>query len=174
MTSENYFLKEIKSSDIEYIYKGLSNPKITKHYDVHYSTLEATKAQMEWYEKLKTNGTGIWWGIYGKVDKQFYGAAGFNELEKRHKKAEIGLWLLEAYWGKGILKEIMPKLFDIGFAELGLNRIEGYVVSENNKCKRAIEKINFTHEGTMREYEYKNGNKIDVDIYAILKSEWQT
>jgi len=173
MTTENYRLKEIIESDIHHIHKGLSNPEITKYYDVHFPTIAHTEAQMEWYRNLKKEGTGIWWGIYGKEDDQFRGAAGFNGLEKKHRKAEIGMWLLKEYWGKGILKEVMPKLFDVGFDRLNLNRIEGYVVHENIKCKSALEKINFTYEGTMRECEVKNGKLISVDIYAILQSEWK-
>ncbi len=172
METENYILKEIESADIENVHKGLSNPDITRFYDVHFSTLEDTEEQMEWYRDLKESGTGIWWGIYDKKD-QFCGAGGFNSLNKQHKKAEIGLWLLKEHWGKGILKEIMPKLFEYGFTKLELNRIEGFVVSENTKCKSALEKINFQYEGTMRECEIKNGKKINVDLYSILKSEWQ-
>ena len=173
MKTENYILKEIEESDINNIHKGLSNPDITKYYDVHFSTLEETKEQMEWYRNLKKDGTGIWWGIYDKSDNEFCGAGGFNSLDKKHRKAEIGLWLLKEYWGKGILKKIMPKLFEKGFTELDLNRIEGYVVSDNTKCKNALEKINFTYEGTMRECEMKNNEKISVDFYSILKNEWK-
>ena len=172
MKTANYYLKEIEAKDIVHIHQGLSNPEITKYYDVHYSTLEETKEQMQWYSDLKKEGTGIWWGIYGTEDHQFRGACGFNGLEKIHKKAEIGLWLLQEYWGNGILREVMPILFEKGFRALQLNRIEGYVVSDNAKCKRALEKINFTYEGTMRECEIKNGKVISIDIYAILKSEW--
>ena len=172
MKTTNYYLKEIDNSDIENIYRGLSNPEITKYYDVHFPSIEATKEQMDWYSTLKREGTGIWWGIYDIEDNQFCGAGGFNSLEKQHEKAEIGLWLLKEYWGKGILKEVMPILFEQGFNELGLNRIEGYVLNDNVKCKRALEKINFTFEGTMREFEIKNGKKIDVDIYSLLKNEW--
>jgi len=171
--TENYILKEIEDSDINNIHKGLSNPDITKYYDVHFSTLEETKVQMEWYRDLKKNRTGIWWGIYDETDDEFCGAGGFNSLDNKHKKAEIGLWLLKDYWGKGILNKIMPKLFEKGFTELDLNRIEGYVVSDNTKCKRALEKINFTYEGTKRESEIKNGQKISVDFYSILRSEWE-
>jgi len=173
MTTANFYLKEIEPVDIENIHKGLSNPEITKYYDVHYDTLEETKSQIEWYKSLKETGTGIWWGIFGKTDHQFYGAGGFNNLEKKHKKAEIGLWILKEHWGKGIFKEIMPKLFELGFTQLHLNRIEGYVVKENIKCNKAVKKINFTHEGTMRECEIKNGEKVDYEIYAILKREWE-
>lgn len=168
-----YQLKEIKESDINHIHRGLSDPDVTRYYDVHFPTLEATREQMQWYASLKEEGTGIWWGIYDRNDK-FCGAGGFNGHEKKHKKAEIGLWLLKEYWGRGILKIVMPVLFDRGFKELGLNRIEGFVDSENTKCKVALEKINFTHEGCLRESEIKNGRKISIDIYSILKSEWES
>lgn len=172
METSNYILREIQDSDIKNIHRGLSNLEITKYYDVHFDTLEDTKEQMEWYRTLKKEGTGIWLGIYDKQNDDFCGAGGFNNLEKEHQKAEIGLWLLKDFWGKGILKEVMPKLFELGFTDLNLNRIEGYVVSENTKCKNALEKIHFTYEGTMRECEIKNGEKINVDFYSILKSEW--
>lgn len=173
MTTKNFTLKEIEDKDIKAVYKGLSNPEITKYYDVHFSTLEETKEQMEWYKNLRVEGTGIWWGIYDS-NNQFCGAGGFNSLDKTHQKAEIGLWLYKSFWGKGILKEVMPALFNYGFTNLNLNRIEGFVVSDNAKCKRALEKINFYHEGTMRECEIKNGEKINVAIYSILKSEWMS
>ena len=127
---------------------------------------------MEWYRNLKKEGTGIWWGIYGIADHHFRGACGFNDLEKTHRKAEIGMWLLKEYWGQGILKEVMPKIFEHGFTQLNLNRIEGFVDHENKKCKAALEKINFTFEGTMRESEIKDGEKLSTDIYSILKSDW--
>ncbi|CAA0166275.1 GNAT family N-acetyltransferase [Tenacibaculum maritimum] len=174
MSTANYFLKEIVASDINNIHKGLSDTDITRYYDVHFSTLEETKIQMKWYQNLKENGTGIWWGIYDKINQQFCGAGGFNDINKKHKKAEIGFWLLKEYWGKGILKEVMPQLFQIGFTKLNLNRIEGYVLSDNIKCKNALKKVNFTYEGTMREHEIKDNVKISVAIYAILKSEWSS
>lgn len=172
MITKNYKLKQVEAADIHHIHAGLSNPEITKYYAVHYPTLESTKEQMDWYAKLVLEGTGIWWCILDKETDEFYGAGGYNDLDKTHRKAEIGLWLLKEHWGKGILTEVMPKLFEYGFTELNLNRIEGFVVHENKKCKSALEKINFTFEGTMRECEIKNGEKIDVDVYAILRSDW--
>lgn len=173
MITKRYQLKEVASSDIVNIHKGLSNPEITKYYAVHFPTLEATKEQMAWYENLKKEGTGIWFCILDKTNHAFCGAGGYNSLDRENQKAEIGLWLLKEYWGKGILTEVMPKLFDYGFTELGLNRIEGFVDHENSKCKRALEKINFSFEGTMRESEIKNGEKLNVDIYSIIKSDWE-
>ena len=171
--TENFYLKEIESDDIENIFKGLSNHEITRYYDVHFSSLKETEEQMKWYRELKEEGTGIWWGIYQESDDEFCGAAGFNGRLAEHKKAEIGMWLLTEHWGKGILPEILTALFEYGFEKLDLNRIEGLVDHENSKCKRALEKIHFVHEGTLREYEIKDGRNVDLDVYAILKKDWK-
>ncbi len=171
MKTERFILKEIQDEDIKFIHRGLSDERVTKHYAVHFPTLEDTREQMDWYADLKKNGTGIWWGIYDATG-EFYGAGGFNGLDKDNKKAEIGLWLYPEFWGKGILTEVMPLLFQAGFNELGLNRIEGFVESTNSKCKKALEKINFKYEGTLRECELKDGQYLDVDIYAIIKRDF--
>lgn len=173
METQRFVLREITQDDIQSVYKGLSNPQVTQYYAVSFPTLEATQEQMDWYDDLKKNGTGLWWGIYSKSNQEFCGAGGYNGLEKSHLKAEIGFWLLPEYWGQGILKEVMPKLFELGFEQLQLNRIEGFVDSDNQKCKRALEKINFQYEGTLREWEIKDGDFVDVDVYALLKKDWK-
>ena len=172
MTTENYLLREIENGDISNIYLGLSDPEVTKFYDVHFDSLEATKEQMKWYADLKKNGTGMWWGIYNRKEDVFCGATGFNNLDINNQKAEIGFWLLKKYWGLGILKEVMPLLLKVGFNEMQLNRIEGFVVSNNVASKKVLNKSKFKHEGTMRECELKNGERISLDIYSLLRSEW--
>lgn len=166
--TDRFLLKEIVQEDIHHIHKGLSDESVTQYYAVHFPTLEATQEQMDWYANLKATETGLWWGIYTKDTNEFCGAGGYNDLDKINRKAEIGFWLLPEFWGKGILKEVMPQLFQMGFTDLNLHRIEGFVEADNAKCRRALEKVNFTHEGTMRQCEIKNDKYIDVAIYAII------
>ena len=68
------------------------------------------------------------------------------------------------------MNEAMPLLCDYGFDKLGLHRIEGIVETENINCKKAMSKLNFDLEGTMRECEIKNGKFISLDIYAKLSN----
>lgn len=160
-----FLLREIVESDIHHIYHGLSHPLIIKHYGVSYDSLEATKEQMAWY----ASPSQYWWAICSMDDQEFYGAGGLNDLSQAHKKAEIGLWLLPEAWGKGIMQEVMISICKYGFERLGLHRIEGFVESNNQNCKRAMAKLDFEHEGTMRDCEIKEGQFISVDIYAKLK-----
>jgi [ribosomal protein S5]-alanine N-acetyltransferase len=120
---------------------------------------------------LEKEGIGIWWAVCSLDNKTFYGAGGLNNLSKEHKKAEIGFWLLTDYWGQGILKEAMPLICEYGFNKLSLHRIEGFVETDNLNCKKAIVKLEFKHEGTMRDCEIKNGKFVSVDIYSKLKTD---
>jgi len=162
-------LRSIIDSDQENIYLGLSHPDVIKYYGISFKTFEATKDQMIWFQHLEKNGTGKWWTIYSSITGQFLGAAGFNDLNKELKKAEIGFWLLPEFWSKGYMQEAMPLICDYGFNELELKRIEGIVESENLNCKRAIEKLGFTLENSSRDSDLKNGKLISLDTYIKLK-----
>lgn len=169
--TERFLLRQFVDSDLANVYKGLSDPKIIKYYGVSYNTLEETKAQMKFFADLEKEKTGIWWAICSLNNKTFYGAGGLNSLNKEHKKAEIGFWLLTAFWGKGIMTEVMPLICNYGFKNMDLHRIEGFVETDNVNCKNAMKKLDFIHEGTMRDCEIKNGKFISLDIYAKLNNQ---
>lgn len=168
--TERLLLRQFVDNDLENVFKGLSHPEIIKYYGVSFQTLEATKEQMTFFADLEKNETGIWWAVCSADNKTFYGAGGLSSLNKEHKKAEIGFWLISEFWGNGIMKEAMPLICNYGFDNLELHRIEGLVESENENCKNAMAKLDFQHEGTMKECEIKNGKFISLDIYAKVKT----
>lgn len=164
-------LRRFVPGDLEKVYEGLSHPDVIKYYGVSYDSPEATKEQMKFFSDLEKDGTGIWWAILSLDNKVFYGAGGLNSLSKKHKKAEIGFWLLPEFWGRGIIKDAMLMICNYGFKILGLHRIEGLVETENANCKRAMAQLDFCHEGTMIDCEIKNGQFISLDIYAKLNQD---
>ena len=103
--------------------------------------------------------------VKSKYLKIFYGAGGLNDIDEKQSKAEIGLWLLPDYWGKGIMKEALPLICDYGFDIMKLNSIEGFVETENFNCKNAMSKLDFVKEKTMKNYKIKNEKSISFDLY---------
>ena len=166
LRTERLLLRQFVPSDQEMVFRGLSHPDIIKYYGVSYRTFEETKAQMDFFSGLEEQGTGIWWAVCSPDNREFYGAGGLNSLSREHRKAEVGFWLLTGYWNRGYMTEAMPVILNYGFEHLNLHRIEGIVESENSACKKAVEKLGFTYEGTMKECEVKNGRFISLDIYA--------
>lgn len=166
LKTDRLLLRKIIDSDLNNIYKGLSDPMVIQHYGISFNSLEATKEQMTWFaDKQQT-----WWAICSLDNKTFYGAAGLNDIDHIKLKAEIGLWLLPIYWGKGIMKEALPLITHYGLEKLNLQRIEGFVETDNAKCKSAMEKLDFVLEETRKDDEIKNGKAISVDVYVKTKS----
>lgn len=163
-------LRRFTENDLENVFKGLSHPKVTQYYGVSYPTMEATKTQMQFFEDLERNGTGLWWAICDRRDHTFFGAAGYSSLSKEHQKAELGYWLLPDFWKMGIINEALPQVCSYGFRQLGLHRIEALVETENESSQNALQKLGFVREGTMRDCEIKNGKFISLDIYSRLNS----
>lgn len=160
--TDRLLLRQITDADLGNIFHGLSNPKVIQYYGISFDSLEATKEQMIWFADQKQ----MWWAICS-LDKQcFYGAGGLNDIDPKENKAEIGLWLLPEFWGKGIMKEALPLITDYGLKQLQLKRIEGFVESENMNCKRAMSKLDFQHEKTLKDFDIKNGKPINVDVYV--------
>lgn len=166
--TEKILMRQIVGADKENIFKGLSHPDIIKFYGISFQSLEATQAQMDWYASLEKHGTGIWWAVCSPDNTVFYGAGGLNDVNKTHCKAEIGFWLFPEFWGQGIMGHVIPLICWHGFEVLGLHRIEGFVETENLRCKNAMGKLDFQHEGTLRDCEIKNGKFISLDVYAKI------
>lgn len=166
ISHQNILLRQIISSDINNVYKGLSHPDVIKYYGVSYHSLAATEEQMLWFKEIEQNKTGIWWAIVNSDDTLFYGAVGLNNLSNIHKKAEIGYWLLPEYWGQKIMADAVPLVCEYAFQTLKIHRIEALVETENMASKQLLAKLNFNFEGTLVDYEIKNGAYISLDIYA--------
>jgi [ribosomal protein S5]-alanine N-acetyltransferase len=160
--TDRLLLREITDLDLENIFNGLSNLNITQHYGISFDSLDATKEQMIWFADKKQ----LWWAICSLDNKTFYGAGGLNDIDYKENKAEIGLWLLPDFWGKGIMKEVLPLISDYGFKKIKLSRIEGFVETDNLNCKKAMSKLDFVYQGTIKDFEIKNGKSISIDVYA--------
>ena len=166
LKTSKLLLRNFEKSDLRNIYQGLSNPLVTKYYAVHFNSLEETKKQLEWYDSLLKNQTGIWWAICDNLNKEFYGGIGLNDISFKKKTAEIGFWLLPEFWGKGILQQVMPHVCNYAFENLKVNQLEAYVETENLNCKKALKKLDFNLMKTKIDYEIKYGQSISLDIFV--------
>jgi ribosomal-protein-serine acetyltransferase len=101
------------------------------------------------------------------------GTIGFNIIDKTNKSGVIGYWLGEGFQGKGIMTQACKALIDYGFLELGLNRIEINVATENLKSKAIPERLGMIHEGTKRQVERIGDKFNDHQVYSVLANEWE-
>ena len=81
--------------------------------------------------------------------------------------AEIGYWLGEPFWGKGIMTEAVRQMVSYGWETLSLRRIFTGVFDFNKASMRVLEKAGFELEGICKKSVLKNGVIRDEYMYAI-------
>ena len=87
------------------------------------------------------------------------------------RSAEIGYWLGEAYWGRGIATEAVRLVTNWAFHSHGLLRVFAQPFADNLGSRRVLEKAGYQLEGTMRRSAVKDGEVRDQCLYAHLRNE---
>ena|SRR6218665_2010980 len=166
--TQRLLLREIEPADIDKVFEGLSHPDVIQYYGVSYKSLEATKAQMQWYADMIEKDTGRCWAICPADNSNFYGVITLPFWEKEHRRAELGYWLLPAFWKQGIITEAARRVIEYAFTEMNLHRIKAESEDDNAGSIATLKKLGFVYEGTQRECEIKNGRFINLQIFALL------
>ena len=95
----------------------------------------------------------------------------FRQTNIHNKTAELGYYIAEEYWGKGIMTEAVKQLCDYVFSHTDIIRIYAEPFSYNIGSCRVLEKAGFQYEGTLRSNALKNGNVLDMKMYSKLKTQ---
>ena|SRR5579871_6248731 len=85
--------------------------------------------------------------------------------------AEIGYWLAEPFWGRGIMSEAVRAMTQYAIRTHQLTRVYALPFEWNRASCRVLEKAGYTLEGRLRRSAIKNGRVIDQFLYAFVVSE---
>lgn len=80
--------------------------------------------------------------------------------------AQIGYWLCESLWGKGIMTDAILQMCSLAFEEFNLIRVYAQVFEKNTSSQKALEKAGFNYELKKRRAVYKEALYHDLLIYA--------
>ena len=101
---------------------------------------------------------------------RFCGIIGIKRETDIHRKSvELGYWIGEAFWQKGIATKAVGLMTDLVFEQQAVNRIFARVFSNNPASMKVLLKNNYLLEGVFRKAVYKNGHFLDEYIYAKLR-----
>lgn len=105
-----------------------------------------------------------------EADGQACGGIGIHPLEDvYHRTAEIGYWLAEQYWGRGIVTEAVRAIVPLAFDRYDLVRIQAGIFSNNPASMRVLEKCGFFHEAVHRNAVTKNGETMDEVMFVRFR-----
>ena len=106
------------------------------------------------------------------ADGKVVGSIGAFRQENIHSQtAELGYYIAEEYWGKGIMTKAVKQLCEYVFSHTDIIRIYAEPFAHNIGSCRVLEKAGFQYEGTIRSNAVKNGELLDMKMYARLRKE---
>ena len=82
--------------------------------------------------------------------------------------AEVGYWLGQPYWGRGILTVALKAFTRYALSEFGLTRLYAVPFLENQASIKVLEKAGYQREGILRRSAIKNGQVVDQAMYAYI------
>lgn len=104
------------------------------------------------------------------IEGEAAGGIGVHPQTDIHcKNAELGFWLSEMYWGRGIITAAIPQMLDYGFRTHDITRIYATVFGRNKASQRVLEKTGFVLEARIDQILFKNGAFEDQLIYAVRR-----
>lgn len=107
-----------------------------------------------------------------EIDGSAAGSVGvFLGSDVYRRSAELGYWLAEDYWRRGIMTQAVRQICREAFASFDIVRIFAEPFEGNAASRRVLEKAGFTCEGTMRSGVFKNGVVQSYCMYSLLRGE---
>lgn len=104
------------------------------------------------------------------LDEKPIGSIGLHlQTDILRKNAEIGYWIGEPYWGKGIASNAIKQIIEYGFQNMDIVRIFARIFGTNIASQKVVEKCGFILEGKYEKTLYKNDEFLDELIYAVRK-----
>ena len=100
------------------------------------------------------------------------GAVGCFWTSRPNAGMELGYWLAEPYWGRGLTAEACREVVSLAFASCFPQRVQARVIAGNAASCRVLDKLGFRYEGTQRSVLFRRGKYEDVLFYSVLRSEW--
>lgn len=166
----DFELRAWRDSDAKDLAAALSNQKILNNLrdGIPYPyTEEDAASYISAMEKADPNTTFA----ITVEDRAVGSIAVFRQGNIHAQTAELGYYLAEEYWGKGIMTEAVRRLCGRIFTETDILRIYAEPFSYNVGSRRVLEKAGFRFEGLLRCNAVKHGRVEDMALYALTRGE---
>ncbi|MBR5272491.1 MAG: GNAT family N-acetyltransferase [Clostridia bacterium] len=169
-------LRSFIESDAEAMFKNWASRDIVTKYMSWFphKDIEETKNIIRAWIEEDEKSNRYHWAIVLKSTNEVIGSIGVVRQKEDVKSAEMGYCIGDDFWHRGYTSEALARIIEYLFKEIGYNRISALHDVNNPNSGAVMKKCGMKYDGTLRESGLtKEGNPMNVSIYAILKSDWK-
>jgi len=166
-------LRYATAADARELFELGSDPQVTRFFSWGpYTSVHQPEAYIAGLPAERERGERLDFLIVDR-DRGPIGVTGLTELSRRDRRAVVGTWLGREHWGTGANRESKALIAYLAFVLLGLERLGAYADLDNPRSQRALERIGFVREGTLRRWHRHGEHVHDVLTYSCLRDEYE-
>ena len=171
--NDKYALRSFRASDKETLVRLANNARVSINLRDGFPYPYTMSDADNWFETALHQSPETIFAL--AENDHLIGGTGFHPLDDVYRySAEVGYWLGEPFWGKGIATGAVRTLVDYAFSTTELIKLFAGVFSNNQASARVLEKNGFTQEGTLKNSVVKRGQVLHELRYGLLREEWET
>lgn len=165
-------LRPVLVSDINETYVSwLNDPDVNTYLETRHN-VQTKDSLLAYWKTVAADPKSRWLAICLADDMHHIGNIRLGEIDWRHKRAEISLFLGEKKcWGKGLASEAIAYMTNWALSSLGLKKVTAWIYSGNTASRRAFEKAGYVLEGTITKYVVYGDTRTDAWVMGICSKE---
>jgi len=165
---ESCVVRPWRREDAGPVARWADNPRIARFMRDRFPSPYTIRDAKRWIRAA--NGTEPVRHFAIEVDGEAAGGIGFDPYEDVDRRtAEIGYWLAEPHWGRGIATAALVAVSGYAFEHFDVVRLQARVYEGNEPSMRVLEKAGYALEARLRKSVTKYGRTIDSFLYSRLK-----
>ena len=165
---DNYMIRSMRLDDADALLCHANNPKIAANLRDLFPSPYTPKDAADWLAFATSQNPETNFAI--ATDEELIGGIGLTIGGDIYRMtAELGYWLGEDYWGRGIISRAVGVLVDWAFETFDLNRIWADPFASNLASAKVLERNGFQLEGIKRASVLKAGRVLDQLLYARIR-----
>jgi len=169
---EIYQIREFLANDVEAIVKNANNREVSKYMRDSFPYPYTKDNAVQWIDFVKKNYSSLFFAIAN--ENELIGGIGAVPQTDVHRfSAEVGFWLGQSHWNKGIITKAVPVFCNYLFTKFDFNRLTANVFEGNDASQKVLEKNGFVLEGKLRKSVFKENKFVDHYIYGLLKEDFK-
>lgn len=167
-----YCIRSFKEKDADSIVKHANNREVSKYMRDSFPYPYTKENAVQWINYVKKNYSSLFFALAD--DTELIGGIGAVPQTDVHRfSAEVGFWLGQSHWNKGITSKALPVFCEYLFSRFSFKRLIANVFEGNEASKKVLEKNGFVLEGTLRKNVFKENIFVDHYIYGLLKEDFK-
>jgi ribosomal-protein-alanine N-acetyltransferase len=168
LETERLRLAPLTAADAEHLFPIMGDPEVMAYWDVAEIDDPDVVAHII-ANQVEGMGLGrsVYWAMRTLGDGRFLGACDLSDIDRWHRRAEVGFMLGREAWGHGYAQEAMQSVIAFAGAN-GLRKLAARTHLGNRRSEVLLQKLGFTEEGLLRGHILKDGERRDCRLFGLL------